>query len=123
MLKRKLVSNGAPVNLAEVLLDMPPAASVTLTAAGTNLATALVLSESFNVVTTAAASTGVALPVMEVGDKVTVVNLGANALLVYPPATDSIQTGAAGVAFSIAVGKTAEFTRVSLTKIVAILSA
>lgn len=81
-----------------------------LTAAGSNQATALALSSVNNVVTTAAASTGVVLPLVHAGDTITVVNLGANALSVYPPVAGKIQSGAANAAFSVAVGKTGVFT-------------
>lgn len=56
-----------------------------LTAAGSSATDALQLTADFNVVTTTASSTGVKLPDVEVGSDITVVNGGANALLVYPP--------------------------------------
>jgi hypothetical protein len=57
----------------------------TLTAAGTNLGTALVLTAAYNVVTSAAASTGVALPNV-VGAQIWIFNnQGTNAINVYPP--------------------------------------
>jgi hypothetical protein len=57
----------------------------TLTAAGTNLATALALTAAYNVVTSAAAGTGVALPNV-IGAQVWIFNnQGTNAINVYPP--------------------------------------
>ncbi len=57
----------------------------TLTAAGTNLATALALTAAYNVVTSAAAGTGVSLPNV-VGARIWVFNnQGTNAINVYPP--------------------------------------
>lgn len=81
-----------------------------LTAAGSTQGTALKLSAVNNVVTTAAASTGVQLPSMSTGDGVTVANLGANALLVYPVTGGTVQGGAANAGFSIPTLKTAIFT-------------
>jgi hypothetical protein len=57
----------------------------TLTAVGTNLANALALTASYNVVTSAAAGTGVSLPNV-VGARIWVFNnQGTNAINVYPP--------------------------------------
>lgn len=81
-----------------------------LTATGSTQGTALKLSAANNVVTTTAASTGVQLPAMNVGDAVEVANLGANALLVYPLTGGTIQGGAANAGFSVGAGKTAVFT-------------
>lgn len=57
-----------------------------LTAAGSNQATALALTKQINVITTAAASTGVTLPAAStvgVGGFVVIFNAGANAIKVY----------------------------------------
>ncbi|MDQ0084582.1 hypothetical protein J2W35_004951 [Variovorax boronicumulans] len=95
-----------------------------LTAAGSTQGTALKLASVINVVTTAAASTGVQLPSTGTGDQIVVANLGANALLVYPVTGGAIQTGAANAGFSIAVGKTAVFTaRDASGNMIAVLSA
>lgn len=81
-----------------------------LTAAGTTQANALKLAAVNNVVTTAAASTGVQLPSTAAGDGITVANLGANALLVYPIVGGSIQGAAVNAGFSVPTLKTAVFT-------------
>ncbi|MFL9670445.1 hypothetical protein WIX39_026180 [Variovorax sp. AB1(2024)] len=95
-----------------------------LTAAGTTQANALKLSAVNNIVTTTAASTGVQLPATGTGDGITVANLGANALLVYPVTGGAIQTGAANAGFSVGVGKTAVFTaRDANGNMIAVLSA
>jgi hypothetical protein len=93
-----------------------------LTAAGNSLATALQLQTDFNVCTTVASSTGVALlgtvgagtgPCLP-GDTMIVVNHGANTLSVYPfAATGKIANGSAGAAFSVSATKTAYFTLIS----------
>jgi hypothetical protein len=120
--------------------------SVGLTAAGTTQATALLLPRDFNVFTTVAAGSGCILPygedqtvssqsvapagttvasvgTLEVGDTITVVNRGANALLVYPQGTGTIQGGSAGAGFSIAVNKLADIRYVGSGNFVANLSA
>lgn len=80
-------------------------AAVAITAAGSTLGTATVLTAKFNKVTTAAASTGVSLPAgVAAGEMVIVQNSGANALSVYPAtATGTIAGGSAGAAVSLAV--------------------
>ncbi len=79
--------------------------SLTITAAGSTLATATLLTSNVNVVTTAAASTGVSLPTAAApGELVFVYNQGANALSVYPATSaGTISGGSAGAAVSLAV--------------------
>lgn len=79
-----------------------------LTAAGTNLATALVLAAQYNVVSTTASGTGVALPSVT-GVKIWVYNAGANALLVYPPSG----TVNGSASFSLATTVKAQFVQVA----------
>lgn len=95
-----------------------------LTAAGTTQANALKLAAVNNIVTTAAASTGVQLPATGTGDGIVVANLGANALLVYPVVGGTIQGAAANVGFSVPTLKTATFTaRDASGNMIAVLSA
>lgn len=70
-----------------------------LTAAGTTIADALQLSKQINNVTTAAASTGVILPVGAIGMRITVFNAGANPIKVYANDSETIDgtAGATGV--------------------------
>lgn len=73
-----------------------------LTAAGTTRATALALTKEINVISAAAASTGVVLPpasMVGIGGRVVVVNGGANAITVYAAGSDTIDgtTGSTGV--------------------------
>lgn len=96
----------------------------TLTATGSTQGTALVLSAVINIVTTAAASTGVLLPPSEVGAEMAVYNLGANALLVYPGTGGIINALSANAGFSVGAGKAATFKgRANGTGWVTILSA
>jgi hypothetical protein len=79
-----------------------------LTAAGTNLATALALTAEYNVVSTTASGTGVALPSVT-GAKIWVYNAGANALLVYPPSG----TVNGGASYSLATTAKMQFVQVA----------
>ncbi|WZO97308.1 hypothetical protein EP7_004333 [Isosphaeraceae bacterium EP7] len=98
-----------------------------LTAAGTNLATALALTSNVNRVSTAASGTGVALPsATPVGGVVTVQNLGANDLKVYPPDASTSINGAAngvGLTLTTAARQIGEFRRLTATAWMATVSA
>lgn len=95
-----------------------------LTATGTSNTDALALSAVVNNVTTTALNTGVKLPPFEAGSAVFVANQGANALLVYPPASSQINalTVTTG-GFSVGAGKSAWFIGVSGTNAISLLSA
>jgi hypothetical protein len=80
-----------------------------LTAAGTNRATALQLSKEVNNVTTAAASTGVVLPVGVIGMRITVFNGGANAMQVYASASETIDGVAGATGVPLTNAKRADF--------------
>ena len=86
----------------------------TLTAAGTNLATALALTAAYNVVTSAAAGTGVSLPDV-VGARIWIFNnQGTNAINVYPPnGSATINGGAAGAAVSLAANGKMQYVQVA----------
>jgi hypothetical protein len=95
-----------------------------LTAAGTNLATALALQADTNVIGTAAASTGVSLPSAEIGDSCEVYNGGANTVTVYPDAAaNQINAITAGSGFSLATNTACFCRKVSATRWIAFLSA
>ncbi len=79
-----------------------------LTAVGTNRATALPLTKAINVISTAAASTGVTLPAaatVGIGGSVIIFHNGANAIKVYGAGSDTIDTvaGATGVTLTNAL--------------------
>lgn len=80
-----------------------------LTAAGNNRATALQLAAEVNNVTTAAASTGVLLPVGAVGMRVAIFNAGANSIQVYGSASETIDTVAGSTGVPLASTKRADF--------------
>lgn len=93
----------------------------TVTAAGTVIGDAFDLVASINTITTAAASTGVQLPSCEIGDSVEILNLGANAVKVYP---DSVSATINQVAsFSLAPNTACKCRKFTSTKWMAFLSA
>jgi hypothetical protein len=88
-----------------------------VTAAGTTQATATPLTGSINTVSTVASGTGVNLPASYGGLAITVINSGANALLVYPAqgAADTINGLAATNGVSLFPGTAATFNCTSPT--------
>lgn len=104
-----LIGLGLPPEQANVLstfsISSAPAlsSSGSLTATGTTIADALVLTSFINLVGTAAASTGVKIPDVPVGGIVIVQNNGANALNVWPhSALGTLNGGVAGAAVTCA---------------------
>lgn len=88
-----------------------------VTAAGSTLGTATALTALFNRVGTAALSTGVNLPNVDIGVVVTVRNDGANAVLVYPVnASGVINALSAGAGFSVASGSQARLIRTAINQ-------
>ncbi len=79
-----------------------------LTAAGTNQATALQLSNGVNTVSTTAGSTGVKLPPAEKNAMCVVNNQGANTLAVYPNEASGVTVDSTTSA-SIATSRAAVF--------------
>jgi hypothetical protein len=96
----------------------------TITAAGTTISDATDLTAGINVITTAAASTGVQLFSGEIGDEQEILNLGANAVKVYPDSTSgTINQLSAGVAFTLAPNTACKARKFTATKWMAWLSA
>lgn len=87
--------------------------STGLTAVGSTQGTALVLPSDFNVISTAAASTGAILPATgyqyQVCDTIIIANHGANAITVYPPVGGTIGTASANTGISLPAGKVGWF--------------
>lgn len=105
--KADLVRSGMHATTADAVVG---SVATGLTAAGSAHTDALALAADINVVGTTAASTGVKLMTkLSLGDEVVVVNLGANALAVYPPTGGTINGGSANAALSVAAGKTGRF--------------
>jgi hypothetical protein len=87
------------------LKGAPQLAATGLTASGSTQGTALAITASVNNVTTVATNTGVVLPIPSPGDRISVVNNGANALNVYPASGGTIGDLATNAPTSLAVGK------------------
>jgi len=101
----ELMAGGMPALLANRIgADV----ATGITAAGSSQATATVLSAGFNLIGTAAASTGVLLPSNT--DSVSLFNGGASPVSVYPP-VGSFMNGVVNAAFTVTNGKTASFHR------------
>lgn len=115
---REMVFSGLHTTQAQAING---SVSASVVAAGTNLATATLLPAVVVNVSTTAAGTGVALPVVATGaDSLLVHNSGANSLTVYAPSGATIN-GAASVA--LAVNKGAYIVAITPTTYSAILSA
>ena len=95
-----------------------------ISAAGTVITDATDLTASVNVVTTAAASSGVQLQNGEVGDSVHILNLGANAVTVYPDsASNQINALSAGAGFLLAANTAVTLKKFSALRWIGFLSA
>lgn len=97
--------------------------NITVTAAGTSQTDATAVTASTIVVTTAAASTGIRLPACEIGDSMNVLNLGANAVTIYPDSGAQINALGANAGFQLAPNTAAQVRRFSTTRWMAFLSA
>jgi hypothetical protein len=83
--------------------------NATVSAAGTTQATATAIATDLTIVTTTAAGAGVVLPTGAAGKYFTVVNKGANSLLVYPASGAIIDGQAANAAITVPVNGVIEF--------------
>lgn len=81
-----------------------------LTATGTTQATAFLLSSDLSVFATVASGTGCRLRDGGENDQYTIVNDGANALLIYPPLGGTINGGAVNASISLAAGSATQIT-------------
>jgi hypothetical protein len=90
--------------------------AVGISGAGTTQGTATVLATQWNQIGTTASGTGVLLPSVSAGTEVGVWNNGANALLVYPPSSQSIDALSNNVAFSVPAGTSKRFVHIGSAK-------
>lgn len=98
--------------IAQVSNPSRPPSIATASAAGTNQGTAAVVTTGVVVVTTVSPGTGVILN----GTSQTILNMGANTLLVYPVSGAQIGSLGTNAAFSIASGSQAAFYFTSATQ-------
>lgn len=94
-----------------------------ISAAGSTQGTATSLTASINVITTAAASTGVVLSDSMIGDEYDILNLGGNTLTVYPPSGAQINAIAANGGFSLGTNSACKVRKFTATRWMAWLSA
>lgn len=92
-------------------------AATSLTAAGTTRANALALTADTNNLTTVASSTGVVLPSIPVGAKVTVYNNGANPVKVYAPGSYTIDGTAGSTGVTLTNAKRCQYECVATNTI------
>lgn len=102
------------------LLD---SSGLNVVAAGTTQATATLLINGLNGITTAAASSGVILSAATTSDCQVVYNGGANPVSVYPPVGYRINGLAINGAMVLATNTACQFWFLSDTRIIGILSA
>lgn len=94
-----------------------------VSAAGTSQSDATELTASINVVTTAAAGSGVQLPAMDVGDTVSILNLGSGAIWVYPASSERINNLATNIGFVLPQYTACMIQKFTTTRCVAFMSA
>jgi len=87
-----------------------------VSAAGTTQGTATALTVDYNVITTAAASSGVVLPTATAGRRIVIVNKGANTLSIYPATGGTIDALSANAAIQIAANGSIEIMASSTTQ-------
>jgi hypothetical protein len=96
-------SGSVVLNTSPNITGLTVGVSASVSAAGTNQATATALTSDVNVITTAASGTGVVLPTATVGRQVSVVNRGLNAVAIYPAGTAQIDALGASTSISLPV--------------------
>ena len=87
-----------------------------VTAAGTTQGTATALTKTYNIVNTASANQGVALPDASAGTRVTVFNSTTATIKIYPYTNESINDLSANAALSLGPEKGRDFVAVSATQ-------
>lgn len=117
----KVFGQGMPGPTALALLQDT---ATSVSAAGTNQATATELTAADSEVTTVASGAGVILSSkLAAGDSQTVFNAGANALRIYPPTGMKINALAANASMTLATNTGVFFKCVSSTRVFGVLSA
>lgn len=122
MLARHIMGGGLSAGSAAAI-NGTGGLMTSVTAAGTTITDATDLTGSINVLTTVAASTGVQLPSMDVGDEVEILNLGANSCSVYPYTGDRINQLSTNSAFTLGANTAVKIRKFTTTRCMAWLSA
>ena len=87
-----------------------------ITSSGTDQASAEPILKELNVVATVGSGTGVIFPSSIIGMRITIVNTGANSLLVYPATGGAINALATNAGYSLASGQSTDFIAISSTQ-------
>ena len=109
-------NTGAFTTLSGTLTAETYSTNAAVSAAGTTQATGTALTNDYNIITSAAASSGVVLPTATTGRRIIVVNKGANALAVYPATGGTIDALSVNTAISVPVSGWMEFNASSTTQ-------
>lgn len=102
-----LMARGMPGGQAE---RIGTTLSTGLTATGSTKGTALILASSNSIFSTVASNTGALLPFAQLSGVQTIYNGGAQPLLVYAQAGDTINALSTGASYSVTNGKSASFS-------------
>lgn len=108
----RLSVNGNIVSSGYMISSVSGAVS----AAGTVQANSTALTSQINVVSTVASGAGVQLPNTVAGVRITIMNTSANALLVYPPSGETINSLALNAAYSQPAGARLDYVSTSSTQ-------
>jgi len=106
-------------NIIQALSHVITGVSASVSAAGTNQATATLLTTDINVVTnsTSPSALGVRLPATAGGHRITVMNYSGNAINVYPTGGTSQVNALGGAApYALAIGGRLDFVSISATQ-------
>jgi len=97
--------------------------AATLSGAGTTQGTGTAITASVSVFTTVAASSGATLTDSMIGDEYDILNLGANALTIYPPTGARVNALSANTGFQLAPNSAAKVKKFTATRWMGFLSA
>jgi hypothetical protein len=118
----QIMQGGTPA-IAAIAITGGNSVNSAVSAAGTTQGTATALGAAFNVITTAAAGSGVILPQGQPGDRIAVYNAGVGAMYVYPPTSAKINTLATNGGAILAPNTFCEYVQLTTTQFYANLSA
>ena len=97
--------------------------NTSVSAAGTTQGTATAINAGIVIVTTAAASSGVILPACMPGDEMDILNLGSNAVTIYPDSSSQINAIAVNTGILLATNTAIKLRRFTSTRWMGFLSA
>jgi len=114
----RIMSSGLPAMAANNIVGD---SAIGLTATGSSITDAYLLTAAVNDFTTVAASTGAKLMPLNPGDSVVIFNGGAQTLTIYPNGSDVFNNAASTV--TLATMKTMTLTKTNATRIATVTTA